>query len=133
MNWNITCLGELDVDIWYLALHARGEQQQRLFHTFSQKGTSDFLVATVARWDEHEKMLVSLEQKCQEHRQAVEPIGERQSEEFQKQIFQEIKELEGRLSADQMELLGKKHSLERTYKDRRYAKMEEGREAFCST
>ena len=27
---------ELDVHIRYLALHARGEQQQRLFHTFSQ-------------------------------------------------------------------------------------------------
>ena len=95
---------ELDVDIRY----ARGEQQQRLFHTLSQKGTSDFLVATVARWDEHERLLVIQEKKCQDLCQAVEQMSERQEllvammerkkimqreapEEFQKQILQEIK------------------------------------------
>ena len=61
---------ELDVDIRYLALHARGEQQQRLFHTFSQKGTTDFLVTPAARWDEHERKFVTPEQKCQELCQA---------------------------------------------------------------
>ena len=49
---------ELGVDNRFFALNARGEQQQRLFHTFSQQGTSDFLVASVARWDEHERILV---------------------------------------------------------------------------
>ena len=57
-------LNELDVDIRNLALHARGER--------------DFLVVTVASWDEHERMRVIHEQKCQELCQAVEQISERQ-------------------------------------------------------
>ena len=40
---------ELDVDIKHIALNGRGEQQQRIFYTFSHKGTNGFLVATVAR------------------------------------------------------------------------------------
>ena len=60
---------ELDID--------KGEQQQRLFHTFSQQRISDFLVATVARWDEHARMLVIHERKCQELSQAVEDMSER--------------------------------------------------------
>ena len=48
-------------------------------------------------------------------------------EEFQKQIFQEITNLEERLSGEEMELLEKKQSLGRMCKDRRYAEMEEGR------
>ena len=59
-------------------MHARAERQQRLFHTFSRKRTSDFWVATVERWDEHECMLVIHEQKCQELCQAIEQMGERE-------------------------------------------------------
>ena len=55
---------ELGVDNKFFAMIARGEQQQRLFQTFSQQGTSDFLVATVAKWDEHERILVIHEQKA---------------------------------------------------------------------
>ena len=100
--------------------------------------------------DEHERILVIHEEKCHVLCQTVEHMSERQDllvamlerkkimsreapEEFQKQIFQEIKKLEERLSEKEMELLGKKHSLERMYRDRTYAKMEEGREACCST
>ena len=60
------------------ALHAKGERQQRLFRTFSQKGTSDFWVASVERWDEHERMLVIHEQRCLELCQAIEQMSERQ-------------------------------------------------------
>ena len=62
---------ESDVDIRHIALVARGEKHQRLFCTFSQQGTSEFLVASVARWDEHARMLVIHEQKCQELSQTV--------------------------------------------------------------
>ena len=48
-------------------------------------------------------------------------------EEFQKRIFQEINTLEERLPEEEIGVLGKKHSPERMCKDRRYAKMEEGR------
>ena len=42
-------LNEFEVDIRYIALHAGGER--------------DFLVVTVASWDEHERMRVIHEQK----------------------------------------------------------------------
>ena len=51
-------------------------------------------------------------------------------EEFQKQILQEIKELEEKLSTEELDLLEKKHSLERMYKEREHAKMKEGRETL---
>ena len=55
-------------------------------------------------------------------------LMEREREEFQKQIFLEITNLEERLSGEEMELLEKKQNLGRMCKDRRYAEMEEGRE-----
>ena len=128
-----------DVDVKNIELHARGERQQMLFHTFSQKGTSDFWTASVERWDEHERMLIIHEQKCQELCQAIEQQSERQEllvivmerkkalrkealEEFHKQIFQEIKDLEEQLSKEELDLLGKKHSLGRMKKEREHAK-----------
>ena len=68
---------ERDVDVKYIALHAKGERQQRLFHTFCQKA-SDFWAASVERWDEHERMLVLHEQKCQELCHVIEQMSERQ-------------------------------------------------------
>ena len=78
-----------------------------------------FLVATVARWDEHARMLVIHEQKCQELSQTIKYTTEQQeklldvqerrksllkeaSQEFSKQIFQEITKLQERLSEDEM-------------------------------
>ena len=52
-------------------------------------------------------------------------------EELQKQIFQEIRNLEEKLSEEEMELLGKKHSLETRHKERRHAKMEERKGEAC--
>ena len=53
-------------------------------------------------------------------------------EDFHKQIFQDITTLEERLSEGEMELLEEKQSLGRMCKDRRYAKMEEGREKLAA-
>ena len=69
---------EPDVDVKYIALHTEGERQQTLFHSFSQKGSSDFWVASVERLDEHERMLVIHEQRCLELCQATEQMSERQ-------------------------------------------------------
>ena len=96
----------------HIALNERGEQQQRLFHTFSE--------ATVARWDEHARLLVGERRKKKEAPKI-----------FRKQIFQAITKLEERLSEEDMKLWEKKHSLQRMGKDRRYAKMEQGREVCC--
>ena len=52
---------EQDVDIRHIALHARGDRHQRLFH--SQHGRSETWETSAARWDEHERMLVTREQK----------------------------------------------------------------------
>ena len=96
---------ESDVDIRHITASARGEKQQRLLHTFSQQGVSQFMVASVARWDEHARMLMIHEQKCKEPSQTVEHMSEGQEmcvtmmerkkilqretpEEFHKQIFQ---------------------------------------------
>ena len=50
---------ELQIDIRHIALNARGEKHRT-------PGTWNFLVASVARWDEYARMLVIHEQKCQE-------------------------------------------------------------------
>ena len=36
LEYNLLAEDELDVDTRHMALNARGEQQQRLFHAFSQ-------------------------------------------------------------------------------------------------
>ena len=65
---------EQNVDIRHIALHARGDRHQRLFHTFSQQGRSELWVVR----NEHEGMLVTHEQKSQELCQAIEHTGEKQ-------------------------------------------------------
>ena len=74
------------------------------------KEQNEILVASVARWEEHQMMLIRLEQKCQELCQVIEQMSERQEllaalmeskkspqkeapEEFHRRIFQELKEL----------------------------------------
>ena len=87
-----------------IVMQARDEKHQRLFQVFSGQGAKEVL-------EEHQRMLIFLEQKCQEICQTVEQRSERQEllatlmgsqkslqkdgrEEFQVQIFQELKELE---------------------------------------
>ena len=79
-EWEYYLLGpnEFDVDIKHMALNARGEKQQRLFHTFRQQGTSEFMVASVARWDQHARMPGIHEQKCKERSQTVKHLSDRQ-------------------------------------------------------
>ena len=62
----------------HMVMHARGERHQQLFYPLSQHGAKDILVASVARWDEHERMLIILEQKSQELCQAIEQTSEMQ-------------------------------------------------------
>ena len=61
---------EPNIDIKHIVMQARGERHRRLFHAFSQQGANVILVASVARWDEHQRML-TLEQKSQELCQAI--------------------------------------------------------------
>ena len=110
LEYSLLGPNELDVDITHIAMNAKGEKHQRLFHTFSQQGVSEFMVASVARWDEHSIILVIHERKCRELSQPVQHMSDKarmertkilQSEvpeEFHKQIFQETTKLEERLS-----------------------------------
>ena len=52
------------VDINHIARQARGEQHQRLFQIFSRQGAKEILVASVARCEQHLRMLIVLERKC---------------------------------------------------------------------
>ena len=54
------------VDIKHIALHARGNRQQKLFRTFAEQGGHEIMIASTERWDEHERMLIIQGQKCQE-------------------------------------------------------------------
>ena len=56
----------------------RGEQQQILFQIFSRQGAKEILVASVARWEEHLRMLIVPERRCLDLSDAVEQLSEKQ-------------------------------------------------------
>ena len=133
------------VDIDHTSRQARGEQSQGLFLIFSRQGATEILVACVARWEEHLRMLIVLERKCTDLSEANEQLSEKQVllttlmestkslqkvalEEFQRKIFQELKELEEQKSKEVLELLGRKHKLGKLEKERDRARMLQERE-----
>ena len=130
---------EPEADMGHIVVQARGEEHQRLFQVFSRQGAQAILVASVARWEKYQKMLIFLEQTCQELCQTVEQMSERQEllaalmesekslqkapQEFQRQIFLELKELEEQKSQEALELLGQKHRISKLKKERERARM----------
>ena len=56
----------------HIVRQARGEKHQRLIQIFSRQGAKELLVASVARWEEHLRMLMVLERRCLELSDAVE-------------------------------------------------------------
>ena len=54
---------EPHIDIKHSVMQARGERHQRLFHAFSRRGANEILFASVARQEEHQRMIIILEQK----------------------------------------------------------------------
>ena len=90
-------------------------------------------------------MLIVLERKCMDLSEANEQLSEKQEllttlmeskkslqkvalEEFQRKIFQELKELEEQKSKEVLELLGRKHKLVKLEKERDRARMLQERE-----
>ena len=82
----------------------------------------------MTRWEEQLRMLVVLERECPTLREEVEHLNERQEvltilmagkmnvqkvapEDFQRQIFQELKELEEQKTREALELVQSKHKL----------------------
>ena len=54
---------EPNIDIEHMVMQARGEGRQRLFQAFNRQGAKEILVASLARWEEHQRMIIVLEQK----------------------------------------------------------------------
>ena len=66
------------VDIEHIVRQARGEQQQRLFQIFSRQEAKYILVASVARCEEHLRMLTVLERRWLDLSEAVEQLSGKQ-------------------------------------------------------
>ena len=99
------------VEIDHTARQARGKQHEKLFQILIRRGAKEILVASVATWEEHLRMLIVLEQKCLDLSEAIQQLSEKQEllatlmeskkslqkvapQEFERQIFQELNELE---------------------------------------
>ena len=146
---------EPSVDIEHIVRQTRSEKHKRLFQTLSRQGAKEILVASVARWEEHLRMLTVQERECLDLSEAIEQLSEKQEllvtlmeskkclqrdapERFQKQIFQELKELEEQKSKEALEQLGRKHELGNLEKERDRARIFTGvgavraRRWFCS-
>ena len=93
-----------------IARRARSEKSKKLFQIFSRQGANEILVASMAKWEEHLRMLVLLERACLALREEVEHLNEKQEvlailmegkmsmqkvalEKYQEKIFEELKEL----------------------------------------
>ena len=48
------------VNIEHIVVQARGERHQRLFQAFKRQGAKELLVASLARWEEHRRMIIIL-------------------------------------------------------------------------
>ena len=83
---------------------------------------NEVLVASMARWEEHLKMLVVLEREClalreeeqhlkRETRRVLTTLmeGKVAPEDFPRQIFQELKELEEQKTKEALEVVQRKH------------------------
>ena len=95
-----------------IARQARGEKNKKLFQIFSRQAVNDVFVTSMARWEEHLRMLVVLERECLALREEVEHLNEKQEvlatlmeggkmslqkvapENYHEKIFEELKELE---------------------------------------
>ena len=111
MEEHALALNEPSVDREHIVRHARGEKHKKCSSSSGDKGAKEILVASVARWEEHLRMLTVLERECLDLSEAIEHLSEKQEllaimmeskrclqkdapDRFQEQIFQKLKELE---------------------------------------
>ena len=55
---------EAGVHMERIARQARSEERKKLFQIFSRQGANEIVVASMARWEEHLRMLIVLEREC---------------------------------------------------------------------
>ena len=116
---------------------------QKPFQIFSRQGANEILVAGMARWEEQLRMLIVLERECLELREEIEHLTEKQevlatlmegkmsmqrvaSEDFQRQIFQELQELEEQKTKEALELVKRVHKLVKWEGEREASKDDTG-------
>ena len=135
---------EPSVNMEHIVRQARSEKKKKLFQISSIQGTKEIRVASMARWKEHLRMLIVLERHCLELREEIEHLTDKQEvasvmegkmsmqkvalEDFQRQIFQELKELEEQKTKEALELVKRKHKLVNWEGDREWARMIQGME-----
>ena len=102
---------------------ARSEKRKKLFQILSRQEAKEIPVASMARWEEHLRMLIVLERECLDLTEANEHLSEKQEvlavlmegkmsllkvapEKFHEKIFHDLKELEEQKTKEAMELLG---------------------------
>ena len=95
-----------------IARQARSEKRKNLFQIFSRQGANEILVTSMARWEEHVRVLIVVERECLELSEEIEHLSEKQEvlatlmefkmsmqkvapEDFQGLIFQELKAVRG--------------------------------------
>ena len=83
------------VDIEHVVRQARREQHQRLFQIFSRQGANEIQVASVARWEEHLRMLTVLDRKCLDLSEMLEQLSETPPETVHENISQELQGVGG--------------------------------------
>ena len=64
------------VDIEHSMRQTRSEKLKKLFQIFSRQGANEILVACLARWKEHLRMLMVLERECLDLSEAIEDLSE---------------------------------------------------------
>ena len=60
-----------------IARQARCEKRKKLLQIFSRQGANEIPVASVARWEEHLRMLIVLGRECLELREEFEHLSEK--------------------------------------------------------
>ena len=117
---------ETSVNIERIARQARSEKSKKLCQIFRQVA-NEVLIASMARREEHLRMLVVLQRECLALREEVEHSDERHGvltvlegkmnmqkvapEDFQRQISEEVKELEEQKTREALELVQRRHKL----------------------
>ena len=96
------------INIERILRQARSEKHKTLLQIFSRQEANETLVACMARWEEHLRMLTVLERECQELDEAVQNLSEKQEllatlmegkmrmqkvapEKYQEKIFDELR------------------------------------------
>ena len=64
LEHHVLAPNEPDLDMEHIVVLARGEKASKIVPGLQSARSKEFLVASVARWEEHLRMLIYLERTC---------------------------------------------------------------------